>query len=348
MTTKSDEALAKLIKNLIYNFTFVIPIEFIEDEKFINYVNSFGIENYAAFIDENINKFLIMTNSGVERFSFVEPERHINITRKHLQLQKNLSFLAKLKDKKGKASFSQTLELYIEYVIHLIFMSDEILENNRHQASLEEINIYKITKEQSLLFQSHSLDIERLFLKKGEKINQQEIIVRNIKRFHELPSLINNVRNIEENPNRQEIEFVGTVEIAEQFRIPIDKVVDSSQNLEMKKIVRKKIVKPLIEYFTHDKKEKILEIVKDKLGDINGKQLRFLIEYFIMQGILSFDNATEFHRQLKVFFDQHQIAVCNSIFAKKIFYPNDTKFKEKVTYFNNVFKDVLNPLDLYK
>jgi hypothetical protein len=348
MSINNDEALAKLIINLIFNFTFSIPVEHISNDELISHLHSYGLQFSKEFLNENVNKLLVLDeNLEVQNFVFNETDEIKTKIEKLLKLQENCSYLASLEDNLGKASFRYILNRYFEIIVSLTFLCNELIAINEQNSSTEKNNTSIAFKKQILLLNSHLKELENLFLKDGKKIDSTAILVQNIKRFYEFPPIQQpKIKSsiLDENNFIQEIEFVGTVEVNEQLRVE-DSKLDAAQNLQNKIVAEKKADKLFHQFIIHDKNLEIEKLVKNHFSNLYGKQLRFLIEYFKSKNLLIIGNISEFHRSIKTLFDDKDISHKNSIFGSKVFSINDPLYYKSVEIFDNIFKEVLSSIE---
>ena len=111
-----------------------------------------------------------------------------------------------------------------------------------------------------------------------------------------------------------------------------DKLSNSKNNIPL-----------FINFIRHKNKIEIEQIIKTHYSDLRGVSLRYLIEFLKEEGVLVLNHgdATKFYNSIKMLFEGKNIGAYPSIFDKKVFSSNDTKYITTKMSFAKMFKDFL-------
>ena len=310
MNVNSEEVIGELYEPLFDGFTFILPNEVVKSEKGQKLINFFGHNVDEEFLDKYVDIFLRFNkNLDIEDVPPTIVPNKSNLS-KIKELDTNTRYLVYLKDHVTKYTFKYIFETYLDKVILLKKGCDSLIENYHNFYLIHEDDPIYLFNEQRIIYSNHLSELEKIFIAKRKTNSSQEDYYNEIiKSFMELPSVKKNYEDF----------LKGKY----------------SKNKEPK------IIKPLRDFIVHDNKIEIENIVKKHLSHLRGVSLRYLIEYFVEQKILSLPNGmkTELYTSFKILFDGKDIADRNSIFGSKVFKGNaDPDYIKMKKIFDNLFQ----------
>lgn len=310
----NDEIIGQLYRPLFNGFTFVIPKKLVETEKGKNIIRFFGHELNEEFLEKYVDVFLFINdNLDIEELPIDESEV-INNGKKIIELLKNIEILADLKDSVEKSNFKYIFETYLDKVSTLLSGCDALTENYHLFYDIDEEDPRYLFKNQKLIYETHLATLEKIFIAKRKSVKNDDFYNNLMRSFMELPT--------------------------------VKKDFEDFLKGNYKKNKETKITKLLRDFIVHDNKIEIENIVKKHFSHLRGVSLRYLIEYFIEQKILSLPNGTktELCTSFKILFDGKDIADRNSIFGSKVFKgTGDPDYKEMKKVFDNLFQKYFSP-----
>lgn len=315
----NEKILEELKEELFAKFPLFIPYELIDNKPALTELLAyFSLTITQEFVDEYVDQLLYLDrDSKLHILSSVSEITNYSSSKRQL-LQNNCTRLAELKDSLGKTTFNN---IFIKYTTVLTTLTgfSAIMIYLFEKYPLEHLKDAPmfLFEQQTVILQRHVNDINKIIIDEGTHIDVQSFIL----------NLANDL---------------NLFAILDFEKFTENNITNSNQKDPVQK--NGKIAEPFRNFIVHNKNEQIEKLVKDNLSHLRGVSLRYLIEYFINQKILTLKNKSAILRSIQMLFETQDIAHYNSIFGSDVFKKVDTDYTDAVVVFNHLFKEVLPPL----
>lgn len=297
-----------LYNELLKNFTFYIPLQILEDDVTGEIFNLLNIDLTQEFVDAYVNKLLYidadLKMKEVESFEKLKNSNH----KKLFELDAVCFKLIHLKETIGKESYNFLFKMYMEQVTIFSVISNKLIQYFYIYYPNNAVDPTPIFIQQKNIFEKHLSDIEHKINIKGKKITTFDII-SNLYKISVFKPYV------------------------------VDKDISTAPEIKSEQ----KKVKEFKEFIIHDNKFEIERIVKTHFSDLRGVSLRYLIEFFIEEGvlILKHGDATKLYHSFEKLFDGKNIGAYTSIFDKKVFISTDKNYTNAKKSFKKIFENII-------
>jgi hypothetical protein len=244
-----------------------------------------------------------------------------SIFRKPFFLEENTFKIVQYRTNLHNDDYNLIAEKYVQNIEVLKHLSSELLNNFDNDLPKSKKSLKTMFSIQYDFFSHHLTEVEKITGIKSQRITAEDIV--------------------EEFKNNGEFKKPLRRILVEDTIVVTDNQVHLYKNKKVEKESKPKTVKPFRDFIKHPAKIEIEKLVKEHFSDLKGVTLRYLIEYFIKEKILTLDDIQSLYDSIIDLFDGKNIAHKNSIFGKSVFNNRDQKYLNKIVVFNNIFQNVL-------
>jgi hypothetical protein len=302
----------ELINELLKNYPFFIPFNFIEQDYIIEIINYLDIKLNDNFYENYVDVLLYFDeNLEVQTLETYEIITSYNTT-KLIKLEENCFKLVSMQDSFGISSFNYIFEKYYEKVVVFDMLCDILIDFfQKFYAEMPNKPIFLFTQQKQIIH-THLIEIESKLSIENKKMSFSAVF-ENLKATYEAKSFIQ--INNDNSLDKKSLELSNEIET----------------------------IKPFQKFIMHNKNIEIEKIVKQHFSDFKGVKLRYLVEYFIEKKVLILNSGdkTILYKSFKLLFNNKNIGHRNSIFGDKVFNNQDINYIKTKLVFDKLFDDVL-------